>query len=517
MIAIKILMKDIIFLLQKGSNEVTDVERVPPVAGPLLTRRGMLIGAASLASSAIPGQTVRAAPASAPLFGAYTSYAERYADGSRSYIHTEAMLGQPLGILTAFGDYAAPQGWGDGTGNVNNTMESSARYDLSQIAGCGKKVAWAQPLAMGTSPYSVYGYGGDTAHPRSGLQDVASGAFDRTFAFVAAQLIVNGFPDAILRLGWEFNLPLFPWGNPWTDQRQHAAAYVAAFRHVAAVMRAVPGNSFKILWCPNKGKPSSPTTDVTLAYPGDDVVDYVGLDVYDDDLDFYNPQGYGTNVNKTRAQRWQESCLGGVADQRLAWLGAFSKTPTMRPTVAAAAAAGVKPIVIAEWGAGGPASVQDPQNDTYARSLAFQGGDDGYYVAQMLAWMRSNAVYAHGLYDIFDPTINYTGAISFDPGVTGFSPSGYTSNTVNTLSTGPKPFTVLAGLPIRVGCPLMIADPANPTGRFMEAIVTSYSGAQLWATSFAYRGTGYLNASVITTHPNALAPQSLLAVRSRQM
>ena len=133
----------------------------------------------------------------------------------------------------------------------------------------------------------------------------------------------------------------------------------------------------------------------------------------------------------------------------------------------------------------------------------------------MLSWMCSNAVYAHGLYDIFDPTIDYTGAISFDPGLTGLSPIGYASNTVNTLSTGPKPFTVLSGLPFRVGYPVMIADPANPTQRFMEAVVTSYNGVQLWATSFAYKGTGYLNAAVITTHPCALAPQSLAAIRNR--
>ncbi len=485
-----------------------------PIGQGISRRKALVTSAATICSLILPGNRTAIAQTNKPLFGAYTGYAGKYTDGVRSYLHTEAMLGQALGMITAFGDSQAWNGWGNGAGNISNTMESSAQYDLSQLAGCGKTLIWSQPLAMGYGAFNVFGYAGDTNHPKSGLQDVASGAFDASFTYIAKQLIANGFANAIVRLGWEFNLAVFPWGNPWTNQNSHASSYIAAYRHVASVMRAVPGNQFRLMWCPNKGKPSSPTTNVVLAYPGDDVVDFIGMDVYDDDLDWVNPQGFGTNINKSSSQRWQESCLGLVADQRLAWLSAFSTNPAMRPGFSGMHSTGTKPIVIGEWGAGGPTSLQNPTNDTYARAVAYAGGDDGYYVGQMLSWMQANSVYGHGLYDIFDTSVGYTGAISFDPTLTQMSRAGYQSKSINTISLGIKYFPVLAGLPLREGYPLLITDPANPKQRFLEATVNTYVGASLSVQCFGYCGSGSLNNALIATHPNALAPKSLAAIRN---
>ncbi len=499
-------------VLRKSTNNQLDAIR----NNRGISRRDALItSAAAFCTFLIDTDILEAAQTSKPVFGAYTGYAGRYPDGTRSYLHTQAMLGQqPLGMITAFGDSQAWFGWGDGTGHINGSMESSAQYDLSQLAGCGMTLLWSQPIAMGYGAFNVFGYGGDTNHPKSGLQDVASGAFDATFSYIAKQLIANGFANAVIRLGWEFNIPAFPWGNPWDNQNAHAASYVAAYRHAAQVMRAVPGNKFRLMWCPNKGKPSSPTTNIALAYPGDDVVDMIGMDVYDDDLDWNNPQGFGTNVSKTSAQRWQESCLGAIEDQRLAWLAVFSTTPSMRPALNGGHSIGTKPMIIGEWGAGGPTSFQNPPNDTYARAVAYAGGDDGYYVGQMLSWMRSNSVYGHGLYDIFDTSVGYTGAISFDTTLTKVSGAGYQSNTNNSISTGLKSFSVLAGLPLREGYPVLIVDPGNPKQRFLEATISSYVGTNLSINCFACSGSGSLSRSVITTHPNALAPKSLAAVQS---
>ena len=43
------------------------------------------------------------------------------------------------------------------------------------------------------------------------------------------------------------------------------------------MMRSVPGQTFLFEWCPNHGRHAM---DPTEAYPGDDVVDVIGMDVY---------------------------------------------------------------------------------------------------------------------------------------------------------------------------------------------------------------------------------------------
>ena len=449
--------------------------------------------------------------AGTPIFGEYPGYAGRFADGTRSYVHTDAMLRSPSGALLAFGDHSAWGGWGDGTGRIANTMESSAAYNLGELAGCGKRLIWSQPLAMGYNAFSVFGYGSDD-HQKSGLQDVTSGRFDPTLRFIAQQLVKNGFTNAVIRPGWEFNLAAFPWGNPWTDPSVHASAFVAAFRHVVHVMRSTPGNAFTFLWCPNKGKPDQPSPNPSLAYPGDDVVDLVGMDVYDDDLDWANPQGYGTNVKKTRAQRWQECCLGGAADYRLEWLASFATNPLKRPMVAGVQPKDRKPIVIGEWGAGGPTSIQDPKNDTYARARAYAGGDDDYYVAAMLAWFKANGVMMHALYDIFDTGIGYGGAISFSSALTRV-PAFFSSASQNQISTGQKTFTVASALPLRTGIPLLLSDVAAPQSNFLEATVSDYVGNKLTVNVFASKGSGVPTLTRICTHPSAEMPASLAALR----
>lgn len=80
-----------------------------------------------------------------------------------------------------------------------------------------------------------------------------------------------------LRFGGEMNGKWTPWGRNPTVYRQ-------AFRLVAQVMREHAPN-VAMVWAPN----SIPTTNLDEYYPGDDVVDWVGISLYivryyDDDL-----------------------------------------------------------------------------------------------------------------------------------------------------------------------------------------------------------------------------------------
>lgn len=104
-----------------------------------------------------------------------------------------------------------------------------------------------------------------------GLSAVAAGEFDEAYGRVADRLIEAGYGDAVIRLGHEFNGEWAPWSS-----RTNEEAFIEAWRHVHGVFRAKSAD-FAFDWTAIRpawiewGR---------LAYPGDDYVDIVGLDVY---------------------------------------------------------------------------------------------------------------------------------------------------------------------------------------------------------------------------------------------
>ena len=140
-----------------------------------------------------------------------------------------------------------------------STWEDYSKY--SWVPGIWKKlnparnVVWSVPLTIKGTP----------------LADVASGLHDTAFE-AAARAIAEAHPRAIIRLGWEMNLV----DSAWFAKGQEAD-YINAFRRVVGIFRR-HSDGFKYDWCPGWGLQELPAD---LAYPGDDVVDYIGLDVYD--------------------------------------------------------------------------------------------------------------------------------------------------------------------------------------------------------------------------------------------
>jgi beta-mannanase len=142
---------------------------------------------------------------------------------------------------------------------AENTWDDFTR--LSWVPGIWKKlnpernVVWSVPLTVKGTP----------------LKEVADGLHDAEFE-AAAKAISDAQPNAVIRLGWEMNLVSMAW-----FAKGQEADYIAAFRRVVQIFRRhSPG--FKYDWCPGWGAQDSPAD---LAYPGDDFVDYIGLDVYD--------------------------------------------------------------------------------------------------------------------------------------------------------------------------------------------------------------------------------------------
>jgi hypothetical protein len=177
---------------------------------------------------------------------------------------------------------------------AENTWDDFTR--LSWVPGIWKKlnpernVVWSVPLTVKGTP----------------LKDVADGLHDAEFE-AAAKAISDAQPNAVIRLGWEMNLVSMAW-----FAKGQEADYIAAFRRVVQIFRR-HSVGFKYDWCPGWGVQDSPAD---LAYPGDDFVDYIGLDVYDFKYDgaagerwdkFYLKAPFGLQWHKDFAARHGKS------------------------------------------------------------------------------------------------------------------------------------------------------------------------------------------------------------------
>jgi hypothetical protein len=80
--------------------------------------------------------------------------------------------------------------------------------------------------------------------------------------------------EIMVRPGWEMN------GNwyRWSVTPENASQYADAFRRIANVCHAFTRKAVKVCW--NPGYIPGGSTDFTTFYPGDEYVDYIGIDTY---------------------------------------------------------------------------------------------------------------------------------------------------------------------------------------------------------------------------------------------
>ncbi|MER6779140.1 MULTISPECIES: glycosyl hydrolase [unclassified Streptomyces] len=101
----------------------------------------------------------------------------------------------------------------------------------------------------------------------------AEGKFDHHFEQLAHKLVELGVPDTVIVLGWEMN------GATYTHRcAPDPEGWKEYWNRIVNTMRSVPGQQFKFDFAPNRG---SDAIGWTKCYPGDDVVDVVGMDSYD--------------------------------------------------------------------------------------------------------------------------------------------------------------------------------------------------------------------------------------------
>ncbi|HZC34400.1 MAG TPA: glycosyl hydrolase [Chthoniobacterales bacterium] len=86
----------------------------------------------------------------------------------------------------------------------------------------------------------------------------------------------------LIRFAHEMNLERYHWGSTLQEfGPESAAKYRAMFRHIVEVFRAENANNVGWVFCPNADSvPDEPWNRIESYYPGDDVVDVIGLDGY---------------------------------------------------------------------------------------------------------------------------------------------------------------------------------------------------------------------------------------------
>ncbi|HEU0167257.1 MAG TPA: glycosyl hydrolase [Chloroflexota bacterium] len=177
-------------------------------------------------------------------------------------------IGEPLGIVHWF------VGWG-----TNKDLDLSALRSVSD-RGAVPMITW-EPAA------------GKPEDPTWTLRaSVLSGANDQYITSWAQGLAAYGKP-VLLRFAHEMHNTSYSWGLGVNGNT--AADYVAAWRHVHDIF--VQNGAANVKWVWNPNTMGDATTDAYLPiysslYPGDDVVDFVGLDVYNTgpDVDWGAPR-----------------------------------------------------------------------------------------------------------------------------------------------------------------------------------------------------------------------------------
>jgi len=234
--------------------------------------------------------------------------------------------------------------------DVDYVLDFSTRSTWAEITDPDYMItAW-----KGTGYRPVYSMAMLPEDTKATMARGATGEYDHYFKELAHRLVAGEQADAIIRLGWEFNLEDSRWA---TDDPQKFIQY---YRHVVAAMREEPGQKFEFDWNPNNGKAKYDAVDY---YPGNDVVDYVGIDAYDTGWAFHTYPYPADCDPKCRSERqknaWSRSIYGG--SRGLEFWSDFARTKG-------------KPMSLPEWG-------------MWERADRHGGGDDPEYLRRMHAFI----------------------------------------------------------------------------------------------------------------------------------
>ncbi|MFF0012803.1 glycoside hydrolase family 26 protein [Streptomyces sp. NPDC005374] len=221
--------------------------------------RGLPALATVLLLLAVSSCTARAPePASVSAYGAYVGYEP---SDVRRLGELGAWLGGPAPRV---GHVYLP---GDRWSNIEGAPGYLESWAAWRRAGAKRMFVLNVPMLERTE-----GHLSDSV-VRAELRRGASGAYDGHFRALARRLVGLGVPDTVVVLGWEMN------GTTYTHRcGPDPAAWKAYWTRIVRAMRSVPGQRLRFEFTPNRGRDAIPWP---RCYPGDEVVDIIGMDAYD--------------------------------------------------------------------------------------------------------------------------------------------------------------------------------------------------------------------------------------------
>jgi hypothetical protein len=250
----------------------------------------------------------------------------------------------------------------------------------------GRRLILGIPILAGPPDGSGPKEGHTEINQPVSLEKGAAGQLNHYFKKLAENLVAYKMTDTILRPGWEFNGGWYAWhakGKP--------KEFAEFWRQIVKTMRAVPGaQDLKFCWNPTLGDQDFPAD---LAWPGDEFVDYVGIDVYDEtwNADTYPwPAGASAADIEARQRKvWREWIMD--SPRGLAFWTKFAREHH-------------KPLAIPEWGLN-------------HADHGHGGMDDPYFIEQMHAFITdpANNVAFHCYFDINETDHRH----QLSPGVAG--------------------------------------------------------------------------------------------------
>ncbi|HWQ83036.1 MAG TPA: glycosyl hydrolase [Anaerolineales bacterium] len=200
--------------------------------------------------------------------GAYLRPATYYGD---EVLKFNALVGKDLAAVMYFINWDTS---GLPAGEFFNPYHPNKLFEKFGSRSPAIMITW-EPVS-GKSPGCARNYSG-----RIPLNDITSGNCD-TYIREFAEALQTPPMDQLrflIRFGHEMNLRESSWWPGHTGQ--DASAYVAAWRHVHDVFTQVNSTNAEWVWAPNyESNPRDDWNDRNNYYPGDDYVDWIGVDGY---------------------------------------------------------------------------------------------------------------------------------------------------------------------------------------------------------------------------------------------
>jgi hypothetical protein len=222
------------------------------------------------------------------------------------------------------------------------------------------------------------------------LGDVISGSYDSYIREFAEDARDWGHPF-FLRFNWEMNGNWFPWSDGVNGNQP--GEYVAAWRHVHDIFKSAGATNVSWVWCPNIDPTNQLQSSVASDYPGDEYVDWTGLDGYN----------------------WGPAKGGWTSFNRLYSATYHAITDTVAPS---------KPMMIGEMGS------------------TEEGGSKASWISEALAAIPSEYPKIRGMlwFDSFDDGMDWpieTSSSSSSAFAAGIQNAAYRGNSYAGLSAGP--------------------------------------------------------------------------------